>query len=303
MRNNFFNTLFEGFKKNKNIYVLTGDIGYSVLEKFNEFDKNRFINVGISEQNMIGVAAGLAHEDKIVYVYSIGNFPSLRCLEQIRYDVCYHNKNVKIVSVGSGFAYGQLGASHHATEDMAIMRTIPNIIICNPSDSVEARKICHISQEISLPMYIRLNKSNEPIIHKTELENLKIGDIISANNENYDYAIFTTGQISENIYREIIKENRKISLYIFPFLSQINKDKFSKIINSHKKIMTIEESQLNGGFGSFILELISDCRETNKVYKDFKFKRIGINNKFTSKCGSQEYLRKLNISIDFNWFD
>ena len=263
MRNNFFDTLFEDFKKNENLYLLTGDIGYSVLEKFQEFDKKRFINVGISEQNMIGLAAGLAHEGKTVYVYSIGNFPSLRCLEQIRYDVCYHDKNVKIVSVGSGFAYGQLGASHHATEDLAIMRSLPNMIVCNPSDSIEAKKICKLSIENAKPMYIRLNKSNEPKIHVNELNNLNIGDIISVNNDNFDCSIFTTGQIAEQINQEIIKKGENVSLYTFPFLSNIDKDKFSKIVNKHKKIMTVEESQLNGGFGSFILELLSDCIELN----------------------------------------
>lgn len=304
MRNNFFDTLFEDFKKNENIYLLTGDIGYSVLEKFQEFDKKRFINAGIAEQNMIGLAAGLAHEGKIVYVYSIGNFSSLRCLEQIRYDICYHEKNVKIISVGAGFAYGQLGASHHATEDLAIMRSIPNMIVCNPSDSIEAKKICRLSVDNAKPMYIRLNKSNEPIIHVNELDNLNIGDILSVNDDNFDYSIFTTGQIAEKINQKITKEGKKVSLYIFPFLNNIDKDKFSKIVNKHKKIMTVEENQLNGGFGSFILELISDCKESNKIYNDFELKRIGINNIFTTVNGSQEYLRKINsIEIDFNWFE
>ena len=115
------------------------------IKQFAEEYPERFLNAGIAEQNMIGVAAGLAKEGYNVYVYSIGNFPTLRCMEQIRYDVAYHNLNVKIVSVGAGYAYGSLGASHHATEELGMMRTIPNMVICSPGDPVEAQVISTVS--------------------------------------------------------------------------------------------------------------------------------------------------------------
>ena len=134
MRTAFIEQLIKEAESNKKIFLLVGDLGYSVVEPFAEKYPDRFLNVGIAEQNMTGVAAGLAMEGYNVFTYSIGNFPTLRCMEQIRYDVCYHNLSVKIVAVGAGYAYGSLGASHHTTEDVAMMRSIPNMEIISPCD-------------------------------------------------------------------------------------------------------------------------------------------------------------------------
>ena len=138
MRNSFINRLTEIAKVDKKIFLICGDLGYSVLEPFAEQFPDRFLNVGIAEQNMMHVATGLAFEGYNVFTYSIGNFPTLRCMEQIRYDICYHNANVKIVAVGSGYAYGPLGVSHHTTEDIAMLRALPGMIVTAPGDPVEA---------------------------------------------------------------------------------------------------------------------------------------------------------------------
>ena len=140
MRNTFINKITEMAQNNKKIMVVTADLGYSVLEGFRDLYPSRYFNVGISEQAMAYVAGGLALEGNIVITYSIGNFSTLRCIEQIRNDICNHNANVKIVSVGGGFSYGQLGMSHHATEDIAMMRTIPGMKVLVPSDPEEAAK-------------------------------------------------------------------------------------------------------------------------------------------------------------------
>lgn len=178
MRTAFIKQLVEEAATNDKIFLIVGDLGYSVVEMFAEKYPERFLNAGIAEQNMIGVAAGLAKEGYNVYVYSIGNFPTLRCMEQIRYDVAYHNLNVKIVSVGAGYAYGSLGASHHATEELGMMRTIPNMVICSPGDPVEAQAISTLSANYEGPMYLRLGKAGEAIVHQSLIENLKIGDLI-----------------------------------------------------------------------------------------------------------------------------
>ena len=122
----------------ENIILVNGDLGFSVLDDFRDKYPSRWINAGICEQNMMGVAAGIALCGKKVYVYSIGNFPGMRCLEQIRNDVCYHNADVKIIAVGGGFSYGQLGMSHHATEDIAVMRALPNMTVYSPADLIDA---------------------------------------------------------------------------------------------------------------------------------------------------------------------
>ena len=165
MRTAFINQLTEEAKNNDKIFLIVGDLGFSVVEEFADLFPDRFLNAGIAEQNMIGVAAGLAKEGYNVYVYSIGNFPTLRCMEQIRYDVAYHNLSVKIVSVGAGYAYGSLGASHHATEELGMMRVIPNMVVCSPGDPVEAKAITTLSANYDGPMYLRLGKAGEAIVH------------------------------------------------------------------------------------------------------------------------------------------
>ena len=165
MRTAFIKQLIEEAKTNDKIFLLIGDLGYNVVTPFAEAYPDRFINVGICEQNMVGIASGLAMNGYNVYLYSIGNFPTLRCIEQIRNDVCYYNGNVKVVSVGAGFAYGSSGVSHHATEDIGMMRTLPNMVICSPSDPSEAKAITHISAQYNGCMYIRLGKAGEKEIY------------------------------------------------------------------------------------------------------------------------------------------
>src|SRR3989442_15702127 len=151
------------------VWLLTGDLGYTVLEGFRERFPDRFVNVGVAEQNMTGVAAGLALSGKIVFTYSIANFPILRCLEQVRNDVCYHKANVKIVAVGGGLAYGALGSTHHATEDIAILRALPEMVVVAPGDPQEAEAATRAIAEHPGPCYLRLGRAGEPHVHRQKL--------------------------------------------------------------------------------------------------------------------------------------
>ena len=178
MRTSFINQLLEEAKTIKKIFLVIGDLGYHVVEPFMEAIPERFLNAGIAEQNMAGVAAGLAMTGYNVYIYSIGNFPTLRCLEQIRNDIAYHKANVKIVSVGAGYAYGSLGATHQPTEEIGALRAIPNMIVATPGDPVEARAIAKFSAEYDGPMYIRLGKAGEKVAHTEESLTVKAGDIL-----------------------------------------------------------------------------------------------------------------------------
>ena len=167
MRKTFINRLCALSREDDRICLIIGDLGFSVVEPFAEEFPDRFLNVGVAEQNMIGMATGWSlAENKIVFVYSIANFPILRCLEQIRNDVCYHKANVKIVSVGGGLTYGSAGFSHHATEDLAIMRAMPGIVVAVPADAYETDSITQLSVESNGPFFIRLGKNNEPAVHK-----------------------------------------------------------------------------------------------------------------------------------------
>ena len=178
MRTAFVNQLIKEAEQHPDIFLIIGDLGFNVVEEFANKFPDRFLNAGIAEQNMIGVAAGLAKEGYNVYVYSIANFPTLRCIEQIRYDVCYHNLSVKVVAVGAGYAYGSLGSSHHATEEMGMMRTIPNLVVASPGDPIEAKAITTLSANYQGPMYLRLGKAGEKQVHTTPFDNINIGDII-----------------------------------------------------------------------------------------------------------------------------
>jgi len=170
MRTTFIETLCELAAQDERIWLLTGDLGYSVLEPFAQQFPQRFVNVGVAEQNMTGVAAGLALCDKIVFTYSIANFPIMRCLEQIRNDVCYHNLNVKIVAVGGGLAYGSAGYSHHAVEDLAVMRAMPNMTVVAPGDAAEVRHATQAIVEHGGPCYLRLDKGGRPKVHENDLD-------------------------------------------------------------------------------------------------------------------------------------
>lgn len=296
MRNSFINSLILNARINNKIFLLCGDIGYSVLEPFaNEFPE-RFINVGISEQNLISVASGLAIEGYNVFVYSIGNFSTLRPLEQIRYNVAYHNLNVKLVAVGAGYAYGPLGASHHMTEDISILRSIPNILLTAPADPYEAVALANFLSDYSGPAYIRLNKAGEKNLHNSEFK-LALGDIKKIRSGT-KIAVLAVGAINQAILEEIEVLDIDVSLYSFPFVNFIDKSRLLKILHDYSIIVTAEENQLNGGFGSSILEAINDFFELNLLNNNPKIYRLGINNEFQSCAGTQDYFRGLsNINL------
>lgn len=292
MRTAFIQQLVEEARKDKNIFLITGDLGFSVLEPFaNEFP-DRFLNAGVAEQNMTGIAAGLAMEGYTVFTYSIANFPTLRCIEQIRYDVCYHNLNVKIVSVGGGYAYASLGASHHATEEIGMLRTIPNLTVCAPGDPAEAKAITTLLSKEKGPAYIRLGKAGEPIVH-SQISNLKIGDGLCVRNGTQT-AILTTGAMLKYAHDFILTNKLDFGLYSFPFVKPMDSNLMAQIGKAYGKIITIEEHQRSAGFGSAVLECLHDLAEQNKINSIPQVKRIAIPDKFISVAGTQEHLRTLS---------
>lgn len=288
MRNTFINTLSELAAKHEDIFLLCGDLGYSVLEPFAAKFPDRYINVGIAEQNMTQVAAGLAREGYNVFTYSIGNFPTLRAMEQIRYDVCYHEANVKVVAVGAGYAYGPQGVSHHTTEDIAMLRSIPNMTVCAPADAVEARAAAEFMATHKGPGYVRINKSGEPKVHDAPLV-LTPGHMICVR-EGKGTAVLTTGAVLHTAATELQQSGRDWALYSVPFVGNYAAGMLQQLAQ-YETIVTMEEHQLNGGFGSSIIELLSDAFAKGAIARMPVVKRIGIDNKFIGVCGGQDYLR------------
>jgi len=289
MRTAFINQLIIEARKSDKIFLLVGDLGYNVVEPFAREFPNRFMNAGIAEQNMAGVAAGLAMSGFNVYTYSIGNFPTLRCIEQIRNDIAYHHANVKIVAVGGGYAYSDLGATHHATEALGMMRTIPNIVISSPSDPIEARALTTFSSNYDGPMYIQLGKAGEKIIHNKNLS-LHLGDIISYKVSSQTEAIIVTGSIASAIVSSVRTE--KTDVYTLPFIKPINKAQISMIANQYDDITIIEENQKSCGAGSAVIEQLSDLYRSGEVKRYPRVHRIAIDDFFQDVSGSQQFLRK-----------
>ncbi len=288
MRNHLINKITELAKDDKNIILITGDLGFGVLDCFQKKYPTRFINAGIAEQNMAAVAAGIALEGNTVFIYSIGNFPTLRCIEQIRNDICYHNANVKILAVGSGFAYGTLGMTHHATEDLAIMRTLPNMRVFTPCDFVNAEAIAEDICKIQGPCYVRLERGGEKQVFTKE-ENFMIGKLKELR-KGSDIAIIAIGTVINEALKaadDLKYQNKNISVYSVYTLKPLDKQEILNIAKKHKYILTIEEHQIVGGLGSTISEIIAESGIAIKVI------RLGLHDEFTSIVGNQEYLRKV----------
>lgn len=294
MRTNFINQLIEEARRNKKIFLLVGDLGYHVIEPFAEEFPDRFLNVGIAEQNMAGIAAGLAMTGYNVYFYSIGNFPTIRCLEQIRNDIAYHQANVKVVSVGAGYAYGSLGATHQATEEIGALRVLPNMVVATPGDPLEARAITKISASYDGPMYIRLGKAGEKTVHSEDSIDLKIGDICSViTREGNQTAVFACGNILDAALHQINEENLNYDLYSVPFVKPINKEQLINIVKTHPAgLITIEEHQKSCGMGSAIVEILNDLYYEGNIEVYPKVKRIAIPDEFADVVGTQVFLRE-----------
>ena len=287
MRDTFVRTLIDIAKKDKNVILVTGDLGFGVLKPYWEQLPDQFINAGIAEQDMTGFAAGLALEGKTVFTYSIGNFPTLRCIEQIRNDCAYHDANVKVVCVGGGFVYGSLGMSHHATEDIAMMRALPNVTVMAPGDLTEAAEATKAIYEQKGTCYLRLGRGGEQKIHE-KIDNFQIGKAIKIN-DGEKVAVFSTGAIFDEAKGavELLKEDGlNPALYTFPTVKPIDKDVITECAKKYDMIVTVEEHNIIGGFGSAVAEVTAEMTD-----KKAKLVRIGLNDMYSCIVGTQKYLR------------
>lgn len=287
MRDTFVRTLIEIAKNDKNIELITGDLGFGVLKPYWEQLPDQFTNAGIAEQNMTTVAAGMALEGKTVFTYSIGNFPTIRCLEQIRNDCAYHNANVKVVCVGGGFVYGSLGMSHQATEDMAILRALPGVAVVAPGDLVEAEAATRAIAKYPGTCYLRLGRGGEKRIHES-IDNFEIGKAIKVKDGN-KIAIFSAGAIFDEVqgaYDILTQKGYKPAVYTFPTIKPIDVGLIQKCAKEFDFIVTCEEHNIIGGFGGAVAEILAEMKNRNATLI-----RIGLNDEYATKVGNQQYLR------------
>ncbi|HXT74125.1 MAG TPA: transketolase C-terminal domain-containing protein [Candidatus Angelobacter sp.] len=294
MRSAFVRSLMVLAEEDKRVCLVTGDLGFGVVEPFAAKFPGQFVNAGVAEQNMTGIAAGMALCGKVVFTYSIANFPTLRCLEQIRNDCCYHNANVKIVSVGGGLAYGALGASHHATEDIAVMRALPEITVVAPGDPIEAEMATRALVARAGPAYLRLGRSGEPLVYSGDV-NFQIGKAIRITDGD-DVTLIATGtmlhattQAATQLAREGIAA-RVLSMHT---IKPLDVDAVFEAARGTRAIITVEEHSIIGGLGSAVAEVLAESAGCH-----VRFKRMGLPSAFTA-VGSREFLTKsYSLSVE-----
>ena len=260
----------------KSIYLLTGDLGFGLLEPFAEKHPGRYINMGVAEQNMTGVATGLALSGKVVFIYSIANFPTFRCLEQIRNDICYHNVNVNIVSGGGGLTYGALGTTHHATEDMAIMRALPGMTVIAPGDPLEVSQATKASVKWPGPCYLRLGRTEEPTIHNNTPD-FQIGKSIRVL-AGSDATLISTGGALYNTMRaaqSLAEQRIKVCVLSMPTIKPLDNGAVITAARETGVIVTVEEHNIIGGLGSAVAEVLAESTGL-----EVAFKRIGVRDTF-----------------------
>lgn len=287
MRSTFVDCLIERARIDERIFVITPDMGFSVFERFIEEFPGKYLNVGIAEQNAIGVAAGLALSGKIVYVYSIIPFVTMRCFEQIRVDVAYMKTNVRLVGVGAGMTYGPAGPTHHAIEDIAIMRSLPNMTVCCPGDPIEVKKLINQSFDYNGPIYFRLGKNKEPKIHSDDIK-VEIGKAIQITEGNDAVLIVTSNMLAKarQWINEWSKDGKEVALISMHTIKPLDVEIVKTFIKKGIPIITVEEHNIIGGLGSAVAEVIAE--EGEKV----SFRRIAINDEYSQFIGGHEYLRK-----------
>tara|TARA_A100001515_G_scaffold139778_1_gene134757 strand:+ start:1575 stop:2498 length:924 start_codon:yes stop_codon:yes gene_type:complete len=259
MRDAFFNQLYEYVSVDKNVIILTADHGAFGLKKIEEDFPQQYLNVGISEQSMIGIAAGLAKCGKKVYVYAINNFVSLRVLEQVNVDICAPNLDVNIIGVGSGFTYSTDGPTHHGVQDLSVMLNLPNLEVYNVTDDVNTRKLVDLSYNRASPKYFRIEKGNVPTLYQEE-HDIDEGAMEIKKEVDGDVVLFSTGfmtHICNDVLRELKQDGISISHYDIYRLSPLPKEFITQVSKSNR-VITVEENLKSGGMGEKIFSLLKE---------------------------------------------
>jgi transketolase len=288
MRDRFIQTLCELAASDSRIMLITGDLGFAVLDEYRRRFPQQFINAGVAEQNMTLLATGMALEGHVVFTYSIGNFPTLRCLEMIRNDAAYHNANVKVVSIGGGFSYGPLGISHHATEDLAIMRALPNVTSVAPTSLWEVAEATKAITRTPGTFFFRLDKDLGPDGARDEPFVLGRPRVLR---RGRDVALLVTGGILSEVVKaadQLERDGVSASIYSVHTLKPLDPELILAAAKTHAALVTVEEHTVLGGLGSLVLETLADAASFPR-----KFLRIGLDGCFSSAVGSQSFLRTL----------
>jgi transketolase len=286
MRNAFIRALTDAAASDERIVFLTGDLGFKLFDDFAARYPGRFMNVGVAEATMAGVAAGLALEGKKPFIYSIVPFATLRCYEQIRNDICYHEADVTVVGVGGGYSYGPNGPTHHALEDIAVMRALPNMTIVCPGDPAETVAAVHALARHRGPAYLRLGRAGEPTVHPGPVT-LTIGTSLVLR-EGRDVALLATGNMLATAVRVadlLAPRGLACRVVSMPTVKPLDTAAIDAAIATGGVLATLEEHSLIGGFGAAVAEHVAE--QGGAV----RFRRFAAPDRFSHTCGDQEFHR------------
>lgn len=289
MRNAFAAEVTALAKADERVVLLSGDIGNRLFNDFKAACPDRFLNCGVAEANMIGTASGLALSGLRPITYTITTFTTLRCLEQIRLDICYHNLPVVVVGVGAGLSYSALNATHHALEDLAVLRVLPNIVVLCPADQAEVHGALQAALAHNGPVYIRLGKKGEPTVH-AQPPRFEIGKWIPLR-EGRDVCLLGVGTMAHVALEaaEMLAESGlQSSVYSCHTVKPLDERVLADACARHRVVVTIEEHAAAAGFGGAVAEWLGDHPEVRPA-----FHRFGTADRFMYEAGEQEHAREI----------
>lgn len=289
IRDAFFDKVYTIAQADRNVVFLTDDMGAHTLEIFKENLPDQFINIGVAEQNMISISAGLALGGKKVFAYGIAPFVTMRCYEQIKIDLCCMNLPVTLVSVGAGYTYGSDGPTHHAIQDIAIMRALPEITIWNPSDVIMTDACAEMSYKSIGPCYVRIERGKLPHIHNGGANDFTEG--LKYVKSGADLTIIATGSMMHMAFKVVKRlAEHSVSAGIIDFyrIKPVNENLLLKLLDQSKKVVTIEEHSIIGGVGTIVSEVLSDNS------RHIPLKRLAVDDYHCYKYGDREWLNALS---------
>lgn len=283
MRSAFSEELVRLASNDRNVVLLTGDHGYALFDEFRRACPQQYINAGIAEQNMVGMAAGLARSGFRPIVYGLSAFIPVRVIEQIKLDVAHDQLPVIFIGDGAGFVYSHLGTSHQSTEDIACLRAIPGVSIYSPADRHEMIASMQSAYKSRSTVYLRMGKSDRGDVHQTT-PTVNIGDLINVRmGQEFSQSFIATGSLVRTAIHLAKSTSRNATVWSSPFIKPINVNQVTAICRTSKMIVVFEEHSIYGGLGSVISEISTE-------HAPVRILRIGVRDRFSSKCGSYDYL-------------
>jgi transketolase len=287
VRTAFIHALAELATEDPKVTLVVSDLGFGVVLDFAKRFPRQFLNAGVAEQNMTGLAAGLALCGRTVFTYSIANFPTLRCIEQVRNDVCYHRANVKVVSVGGGLAYGSLGSSHHATEDIGVMRLLPEMTVVAPGDPIETAAAVRALAHTRGPAYLRLGRAGEPVVHHGPVQ-FRLGRALTVRPGDDVTLISTGGMLHTAVQAAEMLDSHGVRARVLSMHTVHPLDETAVLAAARETaaVVTLEEHSIRGGLGGAVAELLAEAAPAARLT------RLGLPHVFTKEVGDQQHLLK-----------